>query len=176
MSIGEAESFPSGYRYVMTTDQVDIRQILATALVTAVDHVGIAVPDLDAAIAWYHDHLGMIVLHEEVNDDQGIREVMLSVRGAPIGSAQVQLMAPLDESSVIAKFLDKRGPGIQQLAYRVSDLEALTERLREQGVRLLYETPRRGTANSRINFIHPKDAGGVLVELVEPSDGSDSAD
>jgi methylmalonyl-CoA/ethylmalonyl-CoA epimerase len=78
----------------MTTDQVDTRRVLSTALVTAVDHVGIAVPDLDAAIAWYHDHLGMIVLHEEVNDEQGIREAMLSVRGAAVGSAQVQLMAP----------------------------------------------------------------------------------
>ena len=153
----------------MTTDQVNAGRVLATALVTAVDHVGIAVPDLDAAIAWYHDHLGMIVLHEEINDDQGIREAMLSVRGAPVGSAQVQLMAPIDESSVIAKFLDKRGPGIQQLAYRVSDLEALTERLRDQGIQLLYDVPRRGTANSRINFIHPKDAGGVLIELVEPA-------
>jgi methylmalonyl-CoA/ethylmalonyl-CoA epimerase len=114
------------------------------------------------------------VLHEEVNEDQGIREAMLSVRGAPIGSAQVQLMAPIDESSVIAKFLDKRGPGIQQLAYRVSNLETLTDRLREQGVRLLYDAPRRGTANSRINFIHPKDAGGVLIELVEPAADSDS--
>jgi methylmalonyl-CoA/ethylmalonyl-CoA epimerase len=152
----------------MTADQVDVRLALATALVTAIDHVGIAVADLDAAIAWYHDHLGMIVLHEEVNEDQGIREAMLAVRGAPVGSAQVQLMAPLDESSVIAKFLDKRGPGIQQLAYRVSDLEALTERLRDQGIRVLYDAPRRGTANSRINFIHPKDAGGVLIELVEP--------
>jgi methylmalonyl-CoA/ethylmalonyl-CoA epimerase len=153
----------------MTTDHIDVRRALATALVTAVDHVGIAVPDLDAAIAWYHDHLGMIVLHEEVNEDQGIREAMLSVRGAPVGNAQVQLMAPLDESSVIAKFLDKRGPGIQQLAYRVSDLDALTERLRDQGIQLLYDVPRRGTANSRINFIHPKDAGGVLIELVEPA-------
>ncbi len=159
----------------MTTDQVDARPVLATALVTAVDHVGLAVPDLDAAIAWYHDHLGMIVLHEEINNDQGIREAMLSVRGAPVGSAQVQLMAPLDESSAIAKFLDKRGPGIQQIAYRVSDLEALTGRLHEQGVRLLYDAPRRGTANSRINFIHPKDAGGVLIELVEPHADSDSA-
>ena len=153
----------------MTAEQVDARPVLASALVTAVDHVGIAVPDLDVAIKWYHDHLGMIVLHEEVNDDQGIREAMLSVRGAPKGSAQVQLMAALDETSTIAKFIDKRGPGIQQLAYRVSDLDTLSERLRDQGVRLLYDTPRRGTANSRINFIHPKDAGGVLVELVEPS-------
>jgi methylmalonyl-CoA/ethylmalonyl-CoA epimerase len=78
-------------------------------------------------------------------------------------------MAALDETSTIAKFIDKRGPGIQQLAYRVSDLDALSERLRDQGVRLLYDVPRRGTANSRINFIHPKDAGGVLVELVEPA-------
>ena len=153
----------------MTAEQVDARAVLASALVTGVDHVGIAVPDLDVAIKWYHDFLGMIVLHEEVNEDQGIREAMLAVRGAPKGSAQVQLMAALDETSTIAKFIDKRGPGIQQLAYRVSDLDTLSERLREQGVRLLYDAPRRGTANSRINFIHPKDAGGVLVELVEPA-------
>jgi methylmalonyl-CoA/ethylmalonyl-CoA epimerase len=153
----------------MTAEQVDARPILASALVTAVDHVGIAVPDLDEAIKWYHDHLGMIVIHEEVNDDQGIREAMLAVRGAPVGSTQVQLMAPLDETSTIAKFLDKRGPGLQQFAYRVSDLDALSKRLREQGIRLTYDVPRRGTANSRINFIHPKDAGGVLVELVEPA-------
>jgi methylmalonyl-CoA/ethylmalonyl-CoA epimerase len=151
----------------MTTDQVDARQILATELVTAIDHVGIAVADLDAAITWYHDHLGMILVHEEVNDDQGIREAMLAVRGAPKGTAQIQLMAPVDDSSVIAKFLDKRGPGIQQMAVRVSDLDSLSERLRAADVRLVYEAPRRGTANSRINFIHPKDAGGVLIELVE---------
>lgn len=160
---------PSGYRYEMTTDQVDARQVLATALVTAIDHVGIAVADLDAAIAWYHDHLGMILVHEEVNEEQGIREAMLAVRGAPVGTAQLQLMAPIDDSSTIAKFLDKRGPGIQQMAMRVSDLDTLIERLREQGVRLIYDAPRRGTANSRINFIHPKDAGGVLIELVEPA-------
>jgi len=153
----------------MTTDQVDARQLLATALVTAIDHVGIAVADLDTAIAWYHDHLGMILVHEEINEDQGIREAMLAVRGAQKGTAQIQLMAPIDDSSTIAKFLDKRGPGIQQMAVRVSDLESLCERLRSQGVRLVYEAPRRGTANSRINFIHPKDAGGVLIELVEPA-------
>jgi methylmalonyl-CoA/ethylmalonyl-CoA epimerase len=78
-------------------------------------------------------------------------------------------MAPIDESSTIAKFLDKRGPGIQQMAVRVSDLDALVAQLREQGVRLIYDAPRRGTANSRINFIHPKDGGGVLIELVEPA-------
>ncbi len=151
----------------MTTDQVDARQLLTTALVTAVDHVGIAVADLDAAIAWYHDHLGMILVHEEVNDDQGIREAMLAAPGALAGTAQIQLMAPISESSAIAKFLDKRGPGIQQMAFRVSDLDSLSERLRTQGVRLVYDAPRRGTADSRINFIHPKDGGGVLIELVE---------
>lgn len=150
----------------MTTDQVDARQVVATSLVTGLDHVGIAVADLDAAIEWYHDHLGMILVHEEVNDDQGIREAMLAVPGEP-RAAQIQLMAPVDDSSVIAKFLDKRGPGIQQFACRVADLDALSQRLRSQGVRLVYEAPRRGTANSRINFIHPKDAGGVLIELVE---------
>jgi methylmalonyl-CoA/ethylmalonyl-CoA epimerase len=153
----------------MTTEQVDVHHILSTALVTGIDHIGIAVPDLEAAIAWYHNHLGMIVLHEEVNEDQGIREAMLSVRGAPVGSTVIQLMAPIDDSSAIAKFLDKRGPGMQQLAYRVSDLDGFTKRLEDQGVRLLYDAPRRGTANSRINFIHPKDAGGVLIELVEPA-------
>ena len=153
----------------MTTEQVDVRPVLASALVTAVDHIGVAVADIDAAITWYHDHLGMIVLHEEVNEDQGIREVMLAVRGAPVGSAQLQLMAPINDSSPIAKFLDRRGPGLQQLAYRVSDIDQLTARLAAQGVKLLYDAPRRGTANSRINFIHPKDAGGVLIELVEPA-------
>ncbi len=119
----------------MTAEQVDARPLLASALVTGLDHVGIAVPDLDVAIKWYHDHLGMIVLHEEINEEQGVREAMLSVRGAPVGSAQIQLMSPLDETSTIAKFIDKRGPGLQQLAYRVSDIDALTERLRAEGVR-----------------------------------------
>ena len=161
----------------MTTEQTDARPALAAALVTGIDHVGIAVPDLDVAIMWYHDNLGMIVLHEEVNEDQGVREAMLSVRGAPVGSAQLQLMAPIDDTCTIAKFIDKRGPGLQQLAYRVSDIDALTASLRGQGVRLLYDAPRRGTANSRINFVHPKDAGGVLIELVEPaSDNAHSAD
>jgi len=150
----------------MTTDQADARHLLATSLVTGIDHVGIAVADLNAAIEWYHDHLGMILVHEELNDDQGIHEAMLSVPGT---SAQLQLMAPLDESSTIAKFLDKRGPGIQQMAVRVSDLDAICAHLRDRGVRLVYQAARRGTADSRINFIHPKDAGGVLIELVEPA-------
>lgn len=154
----------------MTTEQVDAPPLLASALVTAIDHVGIAVPDLDAAIAWYHEHLGMILVHEEINAGQGVREAMLAVRGAPAGSAQIQLMAALDENSPIAKFIGKRGPGLQQLACRVSDIDTFSAHLRDKGVHLLYDEPRRGTSNSRINFIHPKDAGGVLVELVEPAE------
>ncbi|WP_373368900.1 methylmalonyl-CoA epimerase [Nocardia farcinica] len=137
--------------------------------VVAVDHVGVAVPDLDAAIAWYAENLGMVETHREVNESQGVHEAMLSLPGAPDGATALQLLAPLDESSTIAKFIDRNGPGLQQLAYRVTDIEAVSAYLRGRGLRLLYEAPRHGTADSRINFIHPKDAGGVLVELVEPN-------
>lgn len=136
-------------------------------LVTGVDHVGIAVADLDAAIAWYADTLGLVATHEETNEEQGVREAMLSAPGDT--GAAVQLLAPLRADSPIGKFLDRNGPGIQQMAYRVSDIDAACAALREKGVRLLYDEPRRGTADSRINFLHPKDAGGVLVELVEPA-------
>ena len=139
-------------------------------LFTAIDHVGVAVPDLDEAIAFYTDTFGMRLAHEEVNEEQGVREAMMSVGGDPVGTAScIQLLAPLDESSTIAKFLDRSGPGVQQMAYRVTDLEQVSTILRERGVRLLYDAPRRGTSDSRVNFIHPKDAGGVLVELVEPA-------
>lgn len=138
-------------------------------LVTAIDHTGIAVPDLDVAIDWYSRHLGMVSVHEEVNEGQGVREAMLSFPGAPVGSTALQLLAPLDESSTIAKFIGRNGPGLQQLAYRVTDIEEISSELRARGVRLLYEAPRRGTADSQINFIHPKDAGGVLIELVQPA-------
>lgn len=89
--------------------------------------------------------------------------------------AQLQLLAPLREDSAIGRFLARSGPGLQQLAYRVADVEEVSRVLRERGLRLLYDTPRRGTAGSRINFVHPKDAGGVLVELVEPAGVADAA-
>ena len=139
-----------------------------THLFTAIDHVGIAVPDLDAAIVFYRDTYGMRLAHEETNEEQGVREAMMAVGDS--GSC-IQLLAPLSEESTIAKFLDRSGPGIQQMAYRVTDVEAVSAVLRERGLRLLYDEPRRGTSSSRINFIHPKDAGGVLVELVEPAPG-----
>jgi methylmalonyl-CoA/ethylmalonyl-CoA epimerase len=141
---------------------------LLSSLVTAIDHVGIAVPDLDAAVAWYAEHLGMVETHREINESQGVHEAMLSVPGS-VGVTALQLLAPLNDESTIAKFISRSGPGLQQLAYRVTDLDAVSTELRAKGVRLLYDEPRRGTADSRINFIHPKDAGGVLVELVEPA-------
>ncbi len=142
-------------------------------LFTAIDHVGIAVPDLDEAMALYRDAYGMEVLHEEVNEEQGVREAMVGVGATssnPSGSC-IQLLAPLSPESTIAKFIDRSGPGIQQLAFRVEDVEHVAEVLRGRGLRLLYDAPRRGTSGSRVNFIHPKDAGGVLVELVEPARG-----
>ncbi|HSL07278.1 MAG TPA: methylmalonyl-CoA epimerase [Pseudonocardiaceae bacterium] len=137
--------------------------------VTAIDHVGIAVPDFDAAVEFHRATFGLELVHEEVNEEQGVREGMLRAPGDPGTGAAVQLLAPLGPTSVIAKFLNRHGPGLQQLAYRVIDIELAMAALQAAGVRLLYDTPRRGTAGSRINFVHPKDAGGVLVELVEPA-------
>ena len=135
-------------------------------LFTAIDHVGVAVNDLDAAIAFYRDTYGMTLLHQEVNQEQGVHEAMM---GVGTSGSCVQLLAPLSPESSIAKFLDRSGPGLQQVASRVADVDAVSATLRERGLRLLFDTPRRGTADSRINFIHPKDAGGILVELVEPA-------
>ena len=140
---------------------------LISDLIVAIDHVGIAVPDLDAAKEWYATHLGFETLHQETNAEQGVEEAMVGPAGGT--GAVIQLLAPLDESSTIAKFIDRNGPGIQQLAYRVADLDAVSETLRAKGVRLLYAEAKFGTGGSRVNFIHPKDAGGVLIELVEPA-------
>jgi methylmalonyl-CoA/ethylmalonyl-CoA epimerase len=136
------------------------------SLFSKIDHVGIAVPDLDEAIAFYRDTFGIVSVHEEVNEEQGVREAMLAVGD---GSTRIQLLAPLSDASTIAKFLDRNGPGVQQIAYTVEDIDAVSATLRERGMRLLYDQPRRGTSDSRVNFVHPKDAGGVLVELVQPA-------
>jgi methylmalonyl-CoA/ethylmalonyl-CoA epimerase len=137
--------------------------------VTAIDHVGVAVPDLDEAIAFYRDTLGLELTHDEVNEAQGTHEAMMRAPGDDGTGAAVQLLAPIGPDSTIAKFLDRRGPGLQQLAYRVNDIEAAMEALRAKGVRVLYDKPAQGTSNSRVNFVHPKDGGGVLIELVEPA-------
>ncbi len=139
--------------------------------VTRIDHVGIAVADLDAAIAMYESAFGMRCVHTEVNEEQGVREAMLEVGDS---GSYVQLLQPLSPDSTIGRFLDRNGPGIQQMAYRVDDLDEVSSHLRAQGLRLLYDEPKGGTAGSRVNFVHPRSAGGVLVELVEP--GPDSTD
>jgi methylmalonyl-CoA/ethylmalonyl-CoA epimerase len=133
-----------------------------------IDHVGIAVADLDAAIEFHERVFGMRCVHRETNAEQGVAEAMLAV--GPEGGT-LQLLAPLTPESTIARFLDRNGPGVQQVAYTVRDVAAAAAALRERGLRLLYDEPRRGTGGSKINFIHPKDAGGVLVELVEPARG-----
>ena len=136
--------------------------------ITAIDHVGIAVADLDAAIEHYTSAYGMTCVHQEVNEEQGVREAMMAVGDS---GSYLQLLAPLSPDSTIGKFLDKNGPGIQQMAYRVDSIDEVSEHLRGQGMKLLYDAPRKGTAGSRVNFVHPKSAGGVLVELVEPAAG-----
>jgi len=131
------------------------------------------VADLDEATAFYERTYGMTVAHQEVNEEQGVREAMVSVTGS--GGPYIQLLAPLTPESTIAKFLDRSGPGIQQLAFGVDDIDAVCATLRERGVRLLYPEPKTGTSRSRVNFIHPKDAGGILVELVQ-SASADAGD
>jgi methylmalonyl-CoA/ethylmalonyl-CoA epimerase len=144
----------------------DGMSVVPEHLFVCIDHVGVAVPDLDEAVAFYADAFGMQLRHQETNEDQGVREAMIGVGDT---DQCIQLLAPVDESSTIAKFLDRSGPGLQQLAYRVTDVDEVSRVLRGRGLRLLYDEPRRGTAGSRINFVHPKDAGGVLIELVEPA-------
>jgi methylmalonyl-CoA/ethylmalonyl-CoA epimerase len=141
---------------------------VSTGRITAIDHVGIAVADLDAAIELYEKAYGMTCVHTEVNEEQGVREAMMAVGDS---GSFIQLLSPLAPDTTIGRFLDKNGPGIQQMAYRTDDLEALSETLRGQGMRLLYDAPKTGTAGSKVNFVHPKSAGGVLVELVEPGPG-----
>lgn len=137
--------------------------------VLGIDHVGVAVVDLDAAVARYSRLLGLVEVHREINSEQGVVEAML-VPAAAAGrrdAIAMQILAPVDDSSVLHSFLDRRGPGLQQLAFRVDDLDATMSILADAGVRLLDGAPASGTAGSRIAFVHPADAGGVLIELVE---------
>lgn len=138
------------------------------SLLTRIDHVGIAVSDLDAAVDFYRRAFGLTMVHEEINEEQGVREAMMAVGDS--GSC-IQLLAPLTPESTIAKFLDRSGPGIQQVAYGVDDVEATADALRSAGVRVLYDRAKRGTAGSLVNFCHPKDCGGVLIELVQAAPG-----
>jgi methylmalonyl-CoA/ethylmalonyl-CoA epimerase len=129
-----------------------------------IDHVGLAVTDLDEAIERWSKTFGLEVAHREINESQGIEEAMLDLADG----TRLQLLAPLNSDSTIAKFLERSGEGMQQLAFRVTDIDEAMAKVLSVGMRLIYPESRVGTAGSRINFVHPKDVGGVLVELVEP--------
>jgi len=133
------------------------------------DHVGFAVVDLEAAVEFHTRVLGLVVQHREQNPEQGVIEVMLTDAAASAPSTSLQLLSPLDDSSPVHRFLLNRGPGLHHLAYRVSDVRTASGVLQRWGLRLIYDAPRAGTRGSLINFVHPKDTGGVLIELVEPS-------
>ena len=141
----------------------DIQKSL-DGLLLGIDHVGFAVADLDAAIERWERTFGFIVDHRETNAEQGVEEAMLAVGDG----THIQLLAPLSPESTIGRYLAKSGEGIQQIAFRVSDISAASAALVSAGVRLIYEKPKVGTAGALINFVHPKDTGGVLVELVQP--------
>jgi methylmalonyl-CoA/ethylmalonyl-CoA epimerase len=136
--------------------------------VVGLDHIGLAVADLDAAVALHIEVLGLVERHRETNTDQGVVEVMLSPAADAPGT-QIQLVAALDEDSPVHRFLARRGPGLHHLAYAVNDVNTASDVLLRRGIRLLYDAPRAGTRGSLINFVHPKDTGGVLIELVEPA-------
>jgi methylmalonyl-CoA/ethylmalonyl-CoA epimerase len=162
---------PSGVALLACNDRssaTDPTQGALEVKITAIDHVGIAVADLDTAIAFYERSYGMRCVHVEVNEEQGVREAMMAVGDS---GSYIQLLSPLSPDTTIGKFLDKSGPGIQQMAYRVEDIDEACDHLRGEGLRLLYDEPKNGTAGSRVNFIHPKSSGGILVELVEPGPG-----
>ncbi|MCA0293985.1 MAG: methylmalonyl-CoA epimerase [Actinobacteria bacterium] len=136
-----------------------------------IDHVGYAVPNLDEAIKLHTEVFGWRVLHRETNEEQGVEEAMLGTGDQLTENAQVQLLAPLNENSTIAKWIERNGGrgGVQQVCYRVADIDVASAKLRERGVTLLYDTPKIGTGGSRINFAHPKSTGGILLEIVEPA-------
>ncbi len=138
-------------------------------LFICVDHVGYAVLNLDDAIAFHAEVLGFRVLHRETNQEQGVEEAMLGTGDQLPESAQIQLLAPLSPDSTIGKYIANNGGrgGIQQVAYRVADIERVSEALRSRGVRLLYDAPKIGTGGSKIQFAHPKDTGGILLEIVQ---------
>jgi methylmalonyl-CoA epimerase len=129
-----------------------------------IDHIGVAVADLEAALALWRDHFGMTVAHRETVTDQGVEAVLLDV-----GENHVELLTPLDADTPVGRFLDKRGPGLHHVAYQVTDIEAALDAVRRAGLRLIDEQPRTGIRDSRVAFLHPGATAGVLTEIVEPA-------
>ena len=133
-------------------------------MLTTIDHIGVAVEDLDGAIALYRAGLAMPLVHREVVEEQGVEAVLLDV-----GDSHVELLAPLRPDTPVGKFLDRRGPGLHHVAYRVASIEQTLDALRAAGMRLIDEQPRTGIRGSRVAFVHPASTGGVLTEIVEPA-------
>jgi methylmalonyl-CoA/ethylmalonyl-CoA epimerase len=131
-----------------------------------IDHIGVAVEDLDAAIALHETTYGMALVHREVVEEQGVEAVLFDV-----GENHVELLRPLAGDTPVGKFLAARGPGLHHVAYQVADIEAALATLKQQGARLIDETPRTGIRSSRVAFVHPKSSGGVLTEIVQPAEG-----
>lgn len=132
---------------------------------TRIDHIGVAVADLDAAIALYETSYAMEIVYRETVEEQGVEAILLDV-----GENHVELLRPLGEDTPVGKFLAKRGPGLHHVAYQVTDIEATLDGLRAAGVRLIDETPRIGIRSSKVAFLHPASSGGVLTEIVEPAE------
>lgn len=130
-----------------------------------IDHIGVAVDDLDASISLYRDQLGMRVQHRETVEEQGVHAVLLE-----IGSAHVELISPIGPEGSVARFLTRNGPGLHHVAYRTDDIDTTLEQLAASGLRILDEEPRVGIRGSRVAFIHPKSTGGVLTEIVQPAE------
>jgi methylmalonyl-CoA/ethylmalonyl-CoA epimerase len=133
----------------------------------AIDHIGVAVEDLDEAVRLYSERLGMPEQHRETVEEQGVEAVLLE-----IGDGHVELLAPLSSETAVGRFLERNGPGMHHVAYRTDDIDAALAAVREAGLRLIDEEPRIGIRGSRVAFVHPKAIGGVLTELVEPAEGA----
>ena len=135
-------------------------------MLSAIDHVGLAVEDMDAALAIYRDQLGMPLVHRETVTDQGVDAALLDV-----GDSHIELLAPLSPDTPVGKFLSRRWPGLHHVAYRVADVQATLDACAAAGLRLIDEHPRIGIRNSRVAFVHPASTGGVLTEIVQPAEG-----
>ncbi|RKN40889.1 methylmalonyl-CoA epimerase [Streptomyces hoynatensis] len=146
-------------------------------MLTRIDHIGIACFDLEATAEFYRDTYGFEVFHSEVNEEQGVREAMLRINGTDDGAASwLQLVQPIREDSPVAKWLAKNGEGVHHIAFGTADVDADSEAIRDKGIRVLYEQPRRGSMGSRITFLHPKDCHGVLTEIVTAAPAPASGD
>ena len=130
-----------------------------------IDHIGVATDDLDGAIALYEGTMGMPVAHRETVESQGVEAVLLDV-----GEGHVELLRPLGPDTPIGKYLERKGPGLHHVAYAVDDIEGVLGKLKESGIELIDSEPRVGIRRSRVAFLHPRSTGGVLTEIVEPSE------